>query len=161
DRLKSEFVSMVSHELRTPLTSIRGGLQLVLSEAESVPDQDSRALLDRALHSSERLIRLTNDILDMSKFEAGRVDLHRAPSSVEQIVLTACEAVAHLPKGEGRIVTQVEPGIGELFVDPDRIVQALVNLVGNALKFSPVAKPVRVSAARSAEKVAIAVTDEG
>jgi PAS domain S-box-containing protein len=80
NRLKDEFVSTVSHELRTPLTSIKGSLQLVLAEPESVPDAEYRELLTIVLTNTERLIRLINDILDISKIEAGRLILKK-PSS--------------------------------------------------------------------------------
>ena len=71
DRMKEEFVSIVSHELRTPLTSIRGSIQLVLGEPGSVPDQEHRGLLQIALNNCERLVRIINDILDVSKIESG------------------------------------------------------------------------------------------
>jgi signal transduction histidine kinase len=78
NRLKDEFVSTVSHELQTPLTSIKGSLQLVLADPESVPDAEYHQLLTVALTNTERLIRLINDILDISKIEAGRLVLKRA-----------------------------------------------------------------------------------
>ncbi len=161
DALKGEFVSMVSHELRSPLTSIRGGLQLVLSETGATLDADARALLLGALNSSERLIRITNDILDMSKLEAGRVELRKSACRVDQLVTTACEAVAHLPYGEGRVHHRVAADAGELFVDGDRIIQAMVNLISNALKFSPPSRPVTVEANWRGERLEIAVRDGG
>ena len=161
DRLKSEFVSMVSHELRTPLTSIRGGLQLVLANGGMITDSDTRELLAGALNSSERLIRITNDILDMSKLEAGRVELHWTRGAVADVVATACAAVAHLPRAMGRVRSEVAADAGDWFVDGDRLVQALVNLLGNALKFSPVSTPVTIEAQRRDGRVVIAVRDEG
>ena len=161
DRLKSEFVSMVSHELRTPLTSIRGGLQLVLADADAVPDADSRELLGRALHSSERLIRLTNDILDLSKVEAGRMEIKPSLSRAAELVGNACAAVAHLPYGADRVRVRVDDGIGDLLVDPDRIVQALVNLLANGLKFTPPPGLVHVEVRQQGGAVVMAVRDEG
>lgn len=161
DALKGEFVSMVSHELRSPLTSIRGGLQLVLSETGTTLDADARALLLGALNSSERLIRITNDILDMSKLEAGRVELQKSACRVDQLVTTACEAVAHLPHGEGRVRHRVAADAGELFVDGARIVQAVVNLLANGLKFTPPPGLVHVETRRHDTTVEIAVRDEG
>lgn len=161
DRLKNDFVSMVSHELRTPLTSIRGGLQLVLSDAGTVPDGDARLLLERALSSSERLIRLTNDILDLSAMEAGRLDLRATRCEVARIVATACEAVSHMAQGEQRLRREIAADAGMFTVDGDRLVQALVNLIGNALKFSPASTPVTVSAARRGDRIELVVRDQG
>ena len=81
DRMKDEFVSIVSHELRTPLTSIRGSVQLVLDEAQSVPDPEHRMLLQIALNNCERLVRIINDILDVSKIEAGKMTLEEVELS--------------------------------------------------------------------------------
>ena len=161
DQLKSEFVSMVSHELRTPLTSIRGGLQLVLADPDAIADPNARELLDRALHSSERLIRLTNDILDLSKVEAGRMELHRSACRAADIIANACAAVAHLPYGADRVRAPNSERGGELFVDADRIVQAVVNLLANGLKFTPPPGLVYVETRRHDTAVEIAVRDEG
>ena len=81
DRMKEEFVSIVSHELRTPLTSIRGSIQLVVGDAGSVPDPENRKLLQIALNNCERLVRIINDILDVSKMESGNLTLTRRPST--------------------------------------------------------------------------------
>ena len=93
DRLKDEFVSIVSHELRTPLTSIRGSLQLVLDEPDSVPDEDHRQLVQIALNNCERLIRIINDILDIAKIEAGKTALHLRSCSVRDLIASAIESV--------------------------------------------------------------------
>ena len=77
DRMKDEFVSIVSHELRTPLTSIRGSVQLVLDDPGSVPDPEHRNLLQIALNNCERLVRIINDILDVSKIESGNLTLRQ------------------------------------------------------------------------------------
>ena len=86
DRLKDEFVSVVSHELRTPLTSIRGSLQLVLDDPAYVTEPDERQLLNVALNNCERLMRIINDILDISKIEAGHMTLRQTPVVVSELV---------------------------------------------------------------------------
>jgi len=160
DRLKSEFVSTVSHELRTPLTSIRGGLQLVLADDEAVRGE-YRDLLCAALHSSERLIRITNDILDLSKLQSGHLALVRSRCAVNSLIATASETVGHLLDGHAR-VRQTPADVEILIdVDPGRIVQALVNLLSNALKFSPPTKAVTIGAVARDGMVEITVSDEG
>jgi len=161
DAMKSQFVSMVSHELRTPLTSIRGGLQLVLQSLDEQTNEDEVALLNASLHSSERLIRLTNDILDMSKFEAGRMTLRPIRTRFEPLVDLAISAVGNLPGKNVLVVKDIEADLPDVTVDPDRIVQALVNLLSNAIKFSPAGESVRVSARAEGGRILCTITDQG
>jgi signal transduction histidine kinase len=116
NRLKDEFVSTVSHELRTPLTSIKGSLQLVLAEPESVPDAEYRELLTIALTNTERLIRLINDILDISKIEAGRLILKKAIVPPAELVHQSIAAV-QTPPGVTVTATLADP-IPDVYVDP-------------------------------------------
>ena len=161
DQMKSQFVSMVSHELRTPLTSIRGGLQLALEGIDATSHKDEHALLNAALHSSERLIRLTNDILDMSKFEAGKMQLRLIRTRFEPLVDVAISAVGNMPGRNVKIERDIAPNLPDVTVDPDRIVQALVNFLSNAIKFSPPDASVRVSARAERGGVLCTVTDHG
>ena len=94
DRMKDEFVSIVSHELRTPLTSIRGSVQLVLDDAESVTDPEYRMLLQIALNNCERLVRIINDILDVSKIESGNITLRKKAVHVADLVRQSIDVVA-------------------------------------------------------------------
>lgn len=162
DRLKDEFVSIVSHELRTPLTSIRGSLQLVLDDSPGVADEDHRQLLNVALNNCERLIRIINDILDISKIEAGRMPLQTAPASVAAVVGTALETVKPVAdRARIRLETELPDNLPAVVVDVDRIVQALVNLLSNAVKFAPADTAVRVEVSRREGDVLIAVQDRG
>ena len=150
DRMKDEFVSIVSHELRTPLTSIRGSVQLVLDEPDSVPDPEHRQLLQIALNNCERLVRIINDILDVAKIESGNITLHRKPVNVADIVRQSIQVVEGPARAaqvtlDARLPARLRP----VMVDPDRIVQALVNLLSNAVKFAPQGSTVTVTAAGS------------
>lgn len=155
--LKGQFVSMVSHELRTPLTSIRGSLQLTLDG--NTDAAETRELLGLALDSTERLIRLTNDILDLSKFEAGKMALRPEVVEARRLAEAAGHAVAHMPGAEGRVTITIGAGVDRVVADRDRIVQALVNLLANAIKFSRGGVSLSVSAERGG--LAFAVTDHG
>ena len=162
DRMKEEFVSIVSHELRTPLTSIRGSIQLVLGEAGSVPDPEHRALLQIALNNCERLVRIINDILDVSKIESGNLTLHKRPVHVSELVRQALDVVeGHARNANVRLEARVAAATPPVTVDPDRLVQALVNLLANAVKFAPASSLVTVSANGSDQFVTITVADEG
>ncbi|HEX8031149.1 MAG TPA: response regulator [Vicinamibacterales bacterium] len=162
DRMKDEFVSIVSHELRTPLTSIRGSVQLVLDDVRSVPDDEHRGLLQIALNNCERLVRIINDILDVSKIESGNLILHKKPFNVVELVRQSIDVVASPARSAGvTLEWNVPANLRPVMVDPDRMVQALVNLLSNAVKFAPSGTKVTVSATGSEHMVTIAVADQG
>ena len=102
DRMKDEFVSIVSHELRTPLTSIRGSVQLVLDDKNSVPDPEHRQLMQIALNNCERLVRIINDILDVAKIESGNIPLQKRPCMVAELVRQAVQVVEGPANGESQ-----------------------------------------------------------
>jgi PAS domain S-box-containing protein len=162
DRMKEEFVSIVSHELRTPLTSIRGSIQLVLGEQGSVPDPEHRTLLQIALNNCERLVRIINDILDVSKIESGNVTLHKRAVNVAELVRQSVDVVASPARNaEVRLDVRLPADLRPVMVDQDRIVQALVNLLSNAVKFAPSGSTVTVAAMAFDQTVAVSVSDEG
>jgi len=162
DRLKSEFVSIVSHELRTPLTSIKGALQLLIDE-RLASDPDHAMLLNVALSNTERLVRIINDILDISKIEAGKLELNARPHAVHEVVKQSLQNVE--PIARGALVTlqaDIEAGVPAVQVDLDRAIQVVVNLLSNALKVAPPHSAVTLAARRAADGfVAFSVTDRG
>ncbi len=134
----SEFYSTVSHELRTPLTSIRGSLGLMEGGlAGDLPDKAKR-FIEIARSESDRLIRLINDILDLRKIEAGKLELRMAdiaPADLVQASVDALRGMAH--EANVHLVTSVT-GSGVLISgDSDRIIQVITNLLSNAIKYSP------------------------
>jgi len=137
DRLKSEFVSIVSHELRTPLTSIRGSLGLMEAGAVGELPPKARDLARIARQNADRLIRLINDILDLEKIEAGKIQLQIAalePADLVESTVAELRGMAVLYKVS--ITTRIADR-DRIAADRDRVVQVLTNLVSNALKFSP------------------------
>ena len=162
DRMKDEFVSIVSHELRTPLTSIRGSVQLVLDDVRSVPDEEHRGLLQIALNNCERLVRIINDILDVSKIESGHLTLRKKAVNVADLVRQSIDVVAGPARSAGvALEWSVPADIHPVMVDPDRIVQALVNLLSNAVKFAPSGTMVSVSVTGTPQLVTVTVADQG
>jgi PAS domain S-box-containing protein len=162
DRMKTEFVSTVSHELRTPLASIKGSLHLLLSDQGLVLDETQRHLVDISLKNTDRLIRLINNILDISKIEAGHIhldlELHRPADCIEMAV----EGIRGFAESRGiAIEPQVAPDVPRVRVDFDRIVQVVTNLLSNAIKFSPERGQVTVGARRAGSDVEIWVMDRG
>lgn len=162
DRLKDEFISIVSHELRTPLTSIRGSVQLVLDDQDAVPEDEHRQLLHIALNNCERLIRIINDILDVSKIESGRIMVHPRPSHIGDLVRQVLESIETTARAAGvTLVTVMAKTLPPVMADPDRIVQALLNLVSNAIKFAPRGSRVTVRVAAGEQVMTVSVEDEG
>ena len=137
DRMKDEFVSVVSHELRTPVTSIKGFLELIAEDrADNLGDEQSR-FLEAAERNAQRLERLVNDLLDVSRFEAGRLDISREVFDFRDVVTQAvADMQADTRAKELKISTT---GVGSpvrVWGDRGRVVQIMANLLGNAIKYS-------------------------
>lgn len=159
-RMKSEFVSAVSHELRTPLTSIRGALELLNDGETGDLTPMAGHMVATALRGSERLTRLINDIIDVERLEGGSFPMHLADLEVGPVVEAAVSSLQVLAaeSGVGLVVPHVA---GWIRGDPDRLVQALVNLIGNAIKFSARGEDVVISAEPRGTFVQFTVSDSG
>ena len=159
DRMKDEFVSVVSHELRTPLTAIRASLGLLAGGVVEDPET-SRRMFGIAVSNTDRLIRLINDILDAERLTSGQVTLNQRGCDARELLAQAADVMRATAVVAGlRIV--VEPGTAQMWADHDRIVQAVTNLLGNAVKFSPPGGTIRLGADQRDGHVIIHVTDEG
>ncbi|MCV3213964.1 PAS domain S-box protein, partial [Plectonema radiosum NIES-515] len=145
EKMKNEFISVVSHELRTPLASIRGSLGLLASGRLDNQPQKARRMLEIAALDTERLVRLVNQILDLERLESGKIVLAKHSCNVATLMQQAIEAVQCFAE-EANITLTVFPLSIEIFVDSDRIIQTLVNLLANAVKFSPSGSTVILSA---------------
>jgi PAS domain S-box-containing protein len=135
EQMKSEFISIVSHELRTPLTSIRGSLGLLVSGVLKSQPDTTQQMIEIAATESERLVRLVNDILDLERLETKKITLNYQWCSASDLLQRAIESVRPVAT-ESRICLNVSPTDQQVWADPDRMIQVLVNLVGNAIKFS-------------------------
>ncbi|GAB4269017.1 MAG: SpoIIE family protein phosphatase [Deferrisomatales bacterium] len=165
DRLKSEFLANMSHELRTPMNSILGYTQLVLDEVDGPVTEEQRRSLERVEKNARHLLKLINDILDLSKIEAGRMELDLHTFDVGALALEVVEDQRALAQEKG-IACRVElaPGGLRLRADPNKIRELLNNLVNNAIKFTDCGEVVvRASpAARGGQDgVEITVADTG
>jgi len=162
ERMKSEFISTVSHELRTPLTSIRGALGLLAGGLAGALPAQVKTLIDIAHKNSERLIRLVNDILDMEKIEAGKMEFALAPTRLIPLLHQAIEGNRAYAEQFGVVyeLADVLPEV-DVNLDADRWQQVLSNLLSNAAKFSPAGDRVILSATSDGERVRITVSDHG
>jgi phosphoserine phosphatase RsbU/P len=161
DRLKSDFLSTVSHELRTPLTSIRSFSEILLRY--DVDDAEKRREFVGIINNeAERLTRMINDLLDLSKIEAGRLELFPEPLEMEQIFARAIGTAQPLFAEKGvNVVSRVEADLPPLYADADRLHQVLTNLLANAVKFSPEGGTVRLSGISKEGFALISVADKG
>ncbi len=138
DRLKSEFVSNVSHELRTPLTAIRMSVDNLADGVAGEMSPMVQRYLIRVRDNTDRLVRLITDLLDLSRIEAGRVDLRRAAVRVEELIREVLDGLSALALDKGVELVAApaaEPALA--FADRDKLAQVLINLTGNAVKFTP------------------------
>ena len=160
ERAKDEFVAIVSHELRTPLTSLKGSLGLLVAGVYGPMPSDADEMLALAVTSTDRLIRLVNNILDLQRIKAGRFPLQLAEWGVETLVRSAVSDVLPLAQARG---TTIECDLHDagLICDGDRISQVITNLLANAVKFSPEGSAVVVRASGDAAEVVIRVIDNG
>jgi len=160
-RLKSEFLANTSHELRTPLTAILGFLRLVIDGAVEEKDKQ-REFLQIAHESAEKLLTIINDVLDLAKIEAGRLEVHHTPVPVHK-VLDGVEALfLHQMKSQGLAFTITRPDEQlVLWADSDRTVQILTNLVSNAIKFTPRGGTISIHCVSDADDVTFIVRDTG
>jgi PAS domain S-box-containing protein len=162
EKLKKEFVAMVSHELRTPLTSIRGSLGLLAAgKLGQLPDKALRAVAI-AERNTVRLTSLINDILDLEKLEAGKMELHFQDVLLKTVIDRSIESVKGLAE-QNEIALEVHPdgASRSIRADPDRLVQVLVNLLSNAVKFSPRGSAVTILVEESHGWATVAVLDRG
>src|SRR6266571_1293478 len=162
EKAKTEFVSMVSHELRTPMTSVKTSLALLLEGAGGTLEPAAHELLEVALRNADRLIRLVNDLLDLSRLEAGRMQFRFEPVAMAEAVAASIEMVAGLAESRGVTVRTTAPAEPQaVTADRDRVVQVIVNLLSNAIKFSPKGGRVTVRWRRQDGFVVTEVRDRG
>jgi len=138
DTLKSEFVSVVSHELRTPLSIIKEGVSLVLDRVTGEINPTQSKILTTSKDNIDRLSRIINSLLDISKIESGKVELKKKAVDLRVLiknVVSSFEAGAH-EKGLELKVSLPQEGELNLYIDEDRIIQVFTNLIGNSLKFT-------------------------
>jgi PAS domain S-box-containing protein len=160
DRLKSEFMALVSHELRTPLTAIRGFAETIFDFWDEITGEQRRQYLQIILNESKRLSTLVTDFLDITRLEGGGFE----PESVPVDLRGLFERLGELFKensAKAAVKLEVLPGAETLVGDPESLYRLLVNLAGNALKYSPAGGVVTVSAAPDGDAVLLAVRDQG
>jgi signal transduction histidine kinase len=167
ERMKSEFVAMVSHELRTPLTSIKGYVDMLLDGDAGLLADEHLELLRIVKSNADRLLLLINDLLDMSKIEAGKLSLHRIPLDLRPLIWQVAAALRpHLDAKQQRLtldLPETSPdGSAPLIAgDAARLSQILTNLLSNAIKYTPQNGEITIRLTKEPPWLCIAVQDTG
>lgn len=149
DALKNDFLSLVSHELRTPLTSILAYTEALLMEGMVVGEPERNEYLRIIYTEGERLTRLINDVLDLTKMEAGKMEYLYTGNDINDIVRGAVQnSAAAAEKKRHKVIMQLEVALPEVRCDADRIMQVMMNLLSNAIKYTNEGGSIRVSTCR-------------
>ena len=161
NRLKSEFLANMSHELRTPMNSIIGYSHVLLEGIDGPLADEQRQDVNRVVHSAESLLAIINDILDLSKIEAGRIELHWEQVTVREVVRSVVSTVQPLASAKQlSLRTAIEAGVDVCWADTTRLSQMLLNLLSNAVKFTEDGEVV-LRAELEGERVRFTVRDTG
>jgi two-component system, OmpR family, sensor histidine kinase BaeS len=161
DRLKDEFVLTASHELRSPLTSVQGFAELLMLDKDSLTPRQ-RETVEIILDNCRHLVRLLNDLLDLARSDAGRLSIRPQPTAVAPLIEDVVRTMRAQTEAASQSMTeQVEPGLPQINVEPDRIRQILVNLLTNAHEYTPEGASIGVAARAVGDEVEISVSDNG
>lgn len=162
DKIKSDFVSNVAHEFRTPLTIIKGNLDLVQKGSFGEINQSQKEALDSAHQVANRLARLVNDLLDISKIESGKIELKKEILNLNEIVMEVINSFEKLTSDK-RISKEVvlPKETSKISADRDKITQVFVNLISNAIKYTPEGGKVSVKIVELEKEIQIEISDTG
>jgi PAS domain S-box-containing protein len=164
DRLKSEFVATVSHELRTPMTPIKGYVEFLLMGGTGDLNEQQREFLNIIKTNVDRLGILVNDLLDVSRIEAGKVALSFQPIDLKEVINDSINTILHQSEEDQRSVTidvEMPDNIPSIYGDIERVRQILTNLIDNAYKYSPENSLVQLVISRLEDTIQVAVIDQG
>jgi len=161
ERMKDEFVLTASHELRSPLTSVQGFAELLMLERDDLSDKHAETV-EIILDNTRHLVRLLNDLLDLARSDAGRLTINPVRSEIGPIVAGAARLIMGLTNSrQQRLEVEIESDLPQVSVEPDRIMQVLVNLLTNATEYCPQDSTIKVTATSVGSEVEVAVSDDG
>lgn len=163
DKMKSEFLANMSHELRTPLNSVIGYAEILLTGLDGELEDEQRTDIEAIYDNARHLLTLINDVLDLAKIEAGRLVLKKEMVNIGELVESVKNSnigFIHTHKKPVELVTNIQPSLPDILVDPTRISQVLNNLVSNAIKFSEKGT-ISMAVSSNEEWVTIDVKDQG
>jgi len=160
DALRTEFLANVSHELRTPLAVIKGSASSLLQPDVSFDEQDWRDFLQSIDKDADKLTRLVEDLLLMSRLESGALEVRKEPHSIPQVIASVREGLDNLAS-QHRLRINLPPGLPQVVVDDGHIGEVFTNLVENAVKYTAEGTQITVTASPNSGDVVVSVSDEG
>jgi signal transduction histidine kinase len=158
DRMKSSLVSTVSHELRTPLAAIKGYASTLLAEDVEWDGKSQREFISVISNETDRLSNLVNNLLDLSRIEAGSLRLSREECQIREMIDRAAKQALH---NGNRFEVEIEAGLPPLYVDPPRIESIVRNLIENSVKYAGPQAVIRVTVQRDKDNILFRVSDNG
>ena len=161
DKLKDDFVSIASHELRTPMTAIRSYAWMALNRSDVQLSEKMKKYLQRTLVSTERLINLVNDMLNVSRIESGRLEIAPVVMDVQNLMGEVLIEIDAKAKEKNLRVINSNAQMPKVFADPNKVHQILLNLLGNALKFTKESGKIEISYYNDGYSVEVSVKDDG
>ncbi len=160
DRMKAEFISVVSHELRTPLTSMQAALSLLVEKIIDPISEEGETIIQIAAEGVDRLVRLVNDILDLERLDSGRVQLEKQRCNTRQIMSIAVEQMQEMAH-QARVHLEVSAPEFEVVADADRLLQVLINLLSNGIKFSAIDSTIELAVSLQGAWLQFTIQDRG
>jgi signal transduction histidine kinase len=161
DKMKTDFITVASHELRTPVTTIKAFAELLIMKPE-MPEQRKGKLVSSINSEANRLTRLTNDLLDLARIEAGSMQWRKEAIVIEDVVRSSLASMGPLLEGRGlRLTTAFGPPVAVFYGDHDRLVQVVTNLLSNAAKFTPAGGAITVAVRQEAAQIVVEISDTG
>ena len=161
DRLKSQFLANMSHELRTPMNSIIGFSEILVERLDGKAEPKHVGFLRHILASGQHLLAIINDILDLSKIEAGKMEIYPEVFGIRPVIESVCQMTRGMAKQQPVFVLDLADDLPQIETDLAKFKQVLFNLLSNAVKFSPARSPITVSARCDGAHVIVSVRDEG
>lgn len=162
DRIKSDFVSNVAHEFRTPLTIIKGNIDMVLKGSLGNVTPDQKEMMDGALKVANRLSRLVNDLLDISKIESGKMQLKKEKVNINKIIEENLLVFDKIIKDKNQTLQkELAKDMPDINADLDKITQVFINLLSNAVKYSPSGGRIEIKTVNLEKEIMVEVTDTG
>jgi two-component system sensor histidine kinase KdpD len=160
ERLQTALLNSISHDLRTPLVSIIGSLSSLADAGQTMDAEIHQSLIDTAREEADRMNRLIGNLLNMTRLEAGAMQVVKQPGDIQDAIGTALENLNdHLR--ERKILVDIEENTTFVLMDFVLIVHVLVNLIDNALKYSAPESPVEIQACRADQEISVSVSDHG